>query len=395
MIFVINDGGYLSLKMDFVVQNYKLNSNEEFFYIFRKADSRFEEKWSNSQVNLATSISGNFMHFLLMLFKSPKDFHDGLLRRLLQKRSNVLLVEGFLSVLSQALGNYFEKPPRTNLLMLFLRKANLPKIFLIDESVSIRIVDLKLLKLLGSIVYVSQDIAYDRYNFGNNVVTKALMYKLEHDVINLADLVIACSERDQFKYLEMGAKKVVFYPNIYPLFEFEASEKSILPSVSIILRGHWGPKVEKSLEEALKAISLVNEKIKVYLVGIKPQNVPKNVTVKHYECIPVKLDYFKLLSRSWIGINIGVHRGGTNQRKYDYALAGLVVLSDNLGARGDLLPHEYVYIDTEDLAAKLKQLLKFGRLSLIEMGIRNRKETESLVEKQCAELSKVLKSSVD
>ena len=72
-----------------------------------------------------------------------------------------MLVEGFLSGLSQALGEYFEKPSRTNMLISFLRKLNSPKIFLIDEYVSIRIVNLKILKLFGSIVYVSQDVAYD------------------------------------------------------------------------------------------------------------------------------------------------------------------------------------------------------------------------------------------
>ena len=99
--------------------------------------------WHN-QVNLATSTSGNFMHFLLMLVKSPKNMRDGLIKRLLRtKSSNFLLVEGFLSTLSQALGEYFEKPARTNVLMNFLRKLDLPKIFLIDEYVSVRIVNLK------------------------------------------------------------------------------------------------------------------------------------------------------------------------------------------------------------------------------------------------------------
>src|ERR1017187_4435972 len=151
--------------MNFVVQAYKLNSNEDFFYVFRRADSRFEEKWGNNQVDLATSTSGNFMHFLLMLVKSPKNMRDGLLKRLLRTKSSKVLYndEGFLSVLSQALGEYFDKPARTNVLINFLRKLNSPKIFLIDESLSIRIVNLKTLKLLGSIVYVSQHVAYDRY----------------------------------------------------------------------------------------------------------------------------------------------------------------------------------------------------------------------------------------
>lgn len=391
MIFVINDGGKLSLKMNFVVQAYKLNSNEDFFYVFRRADSRFEEKWGNNQVDLATSTSGNFMHFLLMLVKSPKNMRDGLLKRLLRtKSSNVLLVEGFLSGLSQALGEYFDKPARTNVLINFLRKLNSPKIFLIDEYVSIRIVNLKILKLLGSIVYVSQDVAYDHFNFGNNIITKTLMYKLERDAVALSDLVVACSERDRLKYLEMGARKVLFYPNIYPIAEFEPGNKDQTPSISIVLRGHWGSRAERSLDKIFKALSRVDKEIRVYMIGIKPQQVPKNIELQHYARIPSKLDYLNTLSKSWIGINIGIHMGGANERKYDYAMAGLVVFSDTLGVRGDLLPHEYTYVDSYDLAAKLEQLLEFGKEMIVEMGKQNRKQALSLAEKQREKLLRTL-----
>jgi hypothetical protein len=383
VIFVINDGGKLSLKMNFVVQAYKLNSNEDFFYVFRRVDSRFEEKWGNNQVDLATSTSGNFMHFLLMLVKSPKNMRDGLLKRLLRtKSSTVLFGEGFLPGLSQALGEYFDKPARTNVLINFLRQLNSPKIFLIDEYVSIRIVNLNVLKLLGSIVYVSQDVAYDSFNFGNDIITKTLMYKLERDAVALSDLVVACSERDRLKYLEMGARKVLFYPNIYPITEFEPACKDTEPCISIVLRGHWGQGANRSLEEIFKALSCINKKIKVNLIGVDSQYVPKNVELQHYGYIPTKMDYLTILSKSWIGINVGFHLGGANQRKYDYAMAGLVVFSDSLGSRGDLLPHEYVYVDRQDLTAKLEQILEYGKELITEMGLRNRKQAMYLAETQ-------------
>jgi hypothetical protein len=301
-----------------------------------------------------------------------------------------LLVEGFLSGLSQALGEYFDKPARTNVLINFLRKLNSPKIFLIDEYVSIRIVNLKILKLLGSIVYVSQDVAYDHFNFGNNIITKTLMYKLERDAVALSDLVVACSERDRLKYLEMGARKVLFYPNIYPIAEFEPGNKDQTPSISIVLRGHWGSRAERSLDKIFKALSRVDKEIRVYMIGIKPQQVPKNIELQHYARIPSKLDYLNTLSKSWIGINIGIHMGGANERKYDYAMAGLVVFSDTLGVRGDLLPHEYTYVDSYDLAAKLEQLLEFGKEMIVEMGKQNRKQALSLAEKQREKLLRTL-----
>jgi len=190
----------------------------------------------------------------------------------------------------------------------------------------------------------------------------------------------------------MGARKVLFYPNIYPITEFEPACKDPEPCISIVLRGHWGQEVNKSLEEIFKALSCINKKVKVNLIGIDSQHVPKNVELQHYGYIPNKMNYFTILSKSWIGINIGIHLGGTNERKYDYAIAGLVVFSDNLGVRGDLLPHEYTYVDRYDLAAKLEQLLEFGKDKLVEMGKQNRKQALSLAEKQCEKLLRTLSS---
>jgi hypothetical protein len=395
VIFVINEAGKLSLKMNFIVQTIKLRSDEDFFYVFRKGDSRFVEEWGHNQVNLATSLTGNFMHFLLMMVKSPQDMRDGLLRRFLRKQaSNVLLVHGFLSCLSQSLSEYFEKPTRTNLLIDFLRNLNSPKVFLIDEYVSVRIVNLKILKLFGPILYVSQDVAYDHFNFGNNVITKTLMYKLERDAVSLSDLVVACSERDQLKYLEMGAKNVLFYPNIYPITEFEPACKDAEPCISIVLRGHWGAGLNTSLEEIFKALACINRRIKVNLIGIDAPKVPKNVDLQHHLFISSKKDYLTILSKSWIGINVGIHLGGTNERKYDYAMAGLIVFSDSLGSRGDLLPHEYVYVDRYDLTAKLNQILEYQEELIKEMGLRNRKQALYLAEMQKKKLLSGLKEFV-
>lgn len=395
MIVVINDGGKLSLKMNFVVQAYKLNSNEEFFYVFRRVDSRFEEKWGNNQVDLASTASGNFIHFLLMLVKSPKNMRDGLLKRFSRTNSSrVLFAEGFLTSLSQALGEYFDKPARTKLLIDFLRKLNSPNSFLIDEFTSARIVNLKTLKPFGSIVYVSQDVAYDHFNFGNNAITKTLMRKLERNTVALSDMVIACSERDRLKYLEMGAKKVLFYPNIYPITEFKPVCKDPEPSMSIVLRGQWGDRSSRSLQEIFKALSRINTKIKVYLIGISSQCVPKNVVLQHYEYVPTKTDYLTILSKSWVGLNVGIHLGGTNERKYDYAMAGLVVLSDNFGSRGDLLPYEYTYVDGYDLAAKLNQLLRLGKDRLVDMGLQNREQILSLAKTQRRKLLAAINATI-
>jgi len=394
MLVTIRDGDKkLSLKAHFVTQLFRSSSDSKILYVFRKEDNKFREKLGHNQIELATSISGILLYYYLMLLKSPKDLRDGLLRRLFnRKRQKPLINEGFLSVLSNSLYQYFAKSARTKNLIPFLRKMNSPKIFLIDEFWSLNTVNLKELKGLGRIVYISQDLASNRFGFEDNFVAKNLMYKLERDVIALADVVIACSERDRLQYVEMGARAAVFYPNIYPVKEFEQCDKDQVPSISIVLPEHWGSIAYNSLEEILKALSFLDGKIRVYLIGIKPQQVPRNVELQYYKFIPNKLDYLRTLSKSWIGINIGIHSGGTNQKKYEYAMSGTVVLSDKLGARGDLLPYEYTYVDKHDLAAKLERLLSYNKEKITQMGTQNRKEAISLAEKQHGVLLRLVKN---
>jgi hypothetical protein len=393
MLVVIRDGEELSPKASFVAQLFRSNSKTKLLYVFRKEEEKFREKWASNQIELATSTTGILLYYFLMMFQSPKDLHDGLLRRLFHRRRvHVLINEGFLSVLSQALYQYFARSARTEGLIRFLRKLNSPKIFLIDEFWSLNSVNLRELKDLGLIIYVSQDLAHKRFGFGENFIAKKLMYKLERDAIALVDVVIACSEMDRLKYVEMGARKAIFYPNIYPITEFEPYDKDQAASISIVLPEHWGSRADRSLEEIFKALSSVDRKIRVYMIGTEPKQVPRNIELQYYKRIPNKLDYLRTLSKSWIGINIGIHKGGTNERKYDYAMAGTVVFSDNLGARGDLLPYEYTYVDSHDLAAKLKRLTEFGKEKMAEMGIQNRKEAISLAEKQRDMLLRMIKS---
>lgn len=390
MLVIINNGGDISLKARFIVQLFGLTPNTRFFYLLRKED-RFKEKWTDNQVELATSPLGILIYFFLMILKSPNDIRDGMLRRLFHRKGDFVLFKGgFLSVLSEVLNQYFGMSARTEGVIHFLRKENSPKTFLVDEFSSLNMVKLKLLKSLGPIIYVSQDVAYDRYNFGNNIITKTLLYKLERDAVTLSDIVIACSERDRLKYVEMGAKKVISYPNIYPIAEFEPYEKDHDPSISIVLKGHWGARAERSLAEIFKALSFIDRKIRVYMIGIEPTLLSDNIILQQYHSIPSRFDYLNILSKSWIGINVGIHMGGANERKYDYAMAGQVVFSDNLGVRGDLLPHEYSYVDSYDLAAKLEQLMDCGKDKIVEMGRQNRRYVLSFTEKQREKLLRTL-----
>ena len=331
-----------------------------------------------------------------MLAKSPKDLRDGVIFRLFSaKRKNTLTGHGFLSMLSSILYLRFGSSAYATNLISFLNKFNDSyKVFIIDEFVSLNCIDIKRLKTLGSIIYVSQDVAYNRFGYRDNCITKDLMLRLERDAIVNFDLVVSCSEMERLKYLEMGAKTVICYPNIYPTKGFKANDKDDIPSISIVLRGHWGTVAENSLNTIFEALSNINRKIRVYMIGIRPPKVPKNVEMHYHTFIPSKLEYLKLISQSWIGVNLGIHMAGTNERKYDYSEAGLVVFSDALGTRGDLLPYEYVFVDKYDFAAKLGQLLEFGKLRLLEMGEVNREVALSIAEKGQKKILDFFKSNI-
>jgi len=327
MLIIIRNEEKLSLKTTFVEQLFRQNSNDKVLYVFKREREKFKERWRDEEIQLSFSTIGLIMYYMQVLLKSPRDTYKGLLTRLSHKKRKYVLTEkGFLSILSKTLYMRFGTSARANKLFHLLNKDDSSKVFLIDEFLSLNCLDLKCLRFLGPIIYVSQDIASNRFGFADNFVTRKLMFRLERDAIANVDLVIACSEMERLKYLEMGAKKAIFYPNIYPTIGFDPCNKDEKPSVCIVLREHWGSKAKKSLETILSALERYDKQIRVYLIGIRPKKVPKNVTLKHIIFIPRKLDYLKVLSSSWIGINIGIHKAGTNERKYDYAEAGIVVL---------------------------------------------------------------------
>lgn len=395
-VIIVRDGDRPSLrntKTGLIADNFRTYADARLFYVCRKEEDKFVEKWTPNTLDLATSVLGIFHYFTLMqILKSPEDLRSGIIRRISSKRrSTTGRHNNFISLISEALYQYFSRSARTNRVMRFLIGLDSKKVFLIDGFFSLRTIPLKKLKALGPIVYVSTDLAYDFH--GDNWAASKLMLKFERNVISIPDIVIACSERDRLKYVHIGAKKAVFYPNIRPI-EFELSAKDSIPSISIVVRDHWGSKAEKSLKEVFEALANIDETVNVNVIGMKPPNVSKNIRLHHHDCIRNRSDFLAILSRSWLGINLGIHAGGTNERKYDYAMAGLVVLSDSIGIRGDLLPCEYAYVDQYDLTGKLTQLLRYGKGRITEMGLENRKQALSLAEEQREEISKAIQSFI-
>jgi hypothetical protein len=395
MLVILRDAQELSMKASFVTQLIKSNFDTQLLYVFRKENNKFKEKWDNTQIELATSTKGILLYLFYLMLKSPRDLRDGLLQRLFKvRRERTLRTEGFFSILSAALYQYFARTARTGRIVNFLKKVKSPKIFLVDEFWSLNMICPRDLKSLGLIIYISQDLAYNRFGYGDNFITRILMYKFERDFVPHVDLVIACSKMEQLQYLRMGAKKAIFYPNLYPSIDFEPSDKDQIASISVVMREHWGSRGEEALKRIFKAIASLDRQIRVYVIGMKPPRVPNNVVLEHIRFVPSILDYLKIMSKSWIGINVGIHKSGTNKRKNDYAEAGLIVFSDNLGSRGDLLPHEYIYVNSNDLAAKIKKLIEYDKAHLIKMGNENRKYVLNLAEKKRKDLLKEISNIV-
>jgi hypothetical protein len=392
MLFIIRNEEELSKKTNFIVKLVSENSKNKIFYIFKKESMKFKEKWRHNYVQLASSNKGIIAYYLLMFLKSPKEFRDGIMSRLsFRNARRVLADKSFFSVLSSTLYLHFRTKARTNKLLQMLYKLKSPKVFLIDEFLSINCIGLKKLRIHGPIVYVSQDIAYNRYGFGDNFVTRKLMLRLERDALPYFDLVVVCSETERLKYLELGAKDVFSYPNIYPTKDFKPSNKDEFPSISIVLKDYWGSRSRKSLKLIFEALASLDRQIKVYMIGLTPEWIPKNVIMEYYDYIPSKSRYLDIINKSWIGINVGIHKAGTNERKYDYAEAETVVFSDDLGVRGDLFPHEHVFVDKHDLAAKIGQFIEFGKEKMMLMGKENRKYVLSLANKKSRKLLSKLK----
>jgi hypothetical protein len=383
LLIVVRDRwDIISPKARFVIEYFEKKKFNK-IYLVRDQTRMFTEIASDHKIKMATALPSIFSFYFLKVLQSPEAFRETIERRLMHKKPEISMSRtGFVSSVGKVFLNYFATTARSDKLTMILQDNKSLKVFLIDEYMSINTLDLGLLKKIGHIIYVSQDVPSEVFDFGDHIIASALMSKLESKVLKLADLVVASSERDRLRYIDNGAKNVVFYPNIYPIEAFIPKAKDKMVSIAIVFRSHWGLKNISRLTEIFSAIAKINQKVKIFLIGSKPDIIPNKLHIEHYEFLTDKHQYMNVISHCWIGINIGIHKGGTNERKYDYAMANLVVFSDILGARGDLLPHEYTFLDGNDLASKLNQLLSFGEERINEMGKENRAQALLIAGKQ-------------
>ena len=235
---------------------------------------------------------------------------------------------------------------------------------------SIRHIFDKLVKHSMAILYLSHNFEPE---FTSLKIFRERIKKIEKEIMNKADVIFAASMRDsrifEHKY-GISCRKIVVFPNIFPLEGLKLSKEK-MRSVSLVVSGKWNRKyVEKMLEKLHRSILICQSVDKIIFVGPILSKFSRRkkwpCMVEAYDFIESRREFLETIGKAHVGLNFSFRLGGTNVRKYDYALTEQVVLSDMLGARGDLLPHEYAFVDEYDLASKIDQIFDRDYLKMGE-----------------------------
>lgn len=272
----------------------------------------------------------------------------------------------------------FLTPSRTYLIKI-LKNINHNDIVVLDALegyLSIRPIFNKLYNKANMIVYLSHNYEIDYYTHMRNWV-----FKKEKEIVNKSDLIIAASQRDAQRYeLDMGAdcEKIVVFPNVFPV-KFREQVKLQDKTVAIVAGAAY--KVINKIVLKLLKYNIINTLI---YIGKKPpfklQKDKARIKINNTEIIyrhfiKERKEYLSFISQAHIGINYCEWLGGSNVKRYDYALGGLTIFSGGTGFRGDHLPGEIPFLDIYDLLGKIKNLTKD---ECIELGNKNREKVHKL-----------------
>jgi len=187
----------------------------------------------------------------------------------------------------------------------------------------------------------------------------------------LDPLTIVVSYRDKILYEEAAKlSRVLVFPNIYPpvdeKFEPQVPGKQVERDVLrvVAVKGadpHYSMKLAEFIKLA-KKYYMRNMKLTV-ITSHKPTYEPLGaladgkISIRVMGNIPDRFEFLKALSEHHIGLIelYGKRGGGTNVRKYDYALAGIVPASLWWNIPGEPI-NEIPFLDLPDLVAKLTYL---------------------------------------
>jgi len=247
------------------------------------------------------------------------------------------------------------------------------------------------------ILYLSHDFYLDSAPSLLRSITKTY----EGNLIESADLVLVSGCRDKELYQEeygLKEEKLVTYANVFPPIDppytLGRLRKTIVRNKydqpTIVLNAGSKLSIENLKEYVYEVNKAVKEMegLRVVALGDGISKVAGEIKWGNNELdifphIPDRVSFLNYLSRGHIGINYAYKLMGTNIKRFDFALAGLVILSRIMGARGELLPYEYTYLDYADLKVKLSRLLEYD---LEKMGSENRVEALNIASKSYKEL---------
>ena len=233
----------------------------------------------------------------------------------------------------------------------------------------------------GLTVYLGHNFEADYYSS-----LRSMVMRLEGEAIRSSDLVIAASLRDMLRYTrDLGApeEKTMVFPNIFPPRGEYLQRKNSSKTMAIIT----GPEY---CGEILRISRMLgeNKELEVLVFGGRCRKIDGVApNVKTIGFIESRREFLSKLSKAHIGLNYGLWLGGSSTKRYDYALAGLAVASNSIGARGYPLPGEICFADEYDLAAKV-EAIPVGEA--VEMGEANHRRVLEIYEEAVNRLRRML-----
>lgn len=232
------------------------------------------------------------------------------------------------------------------------------------------------------LIYLSHDALEDKYHG----FWLRILKDREKEVIKHASLILVSSIRDKFKFIDKYKnidEKIIVFPNIYPPKYDDLSDVEKYDVMTIVIVGNWLLASDKYFTKLLhKLYEFTKNKFKLIYINKHPK-IPMPKHVEYYQYIKNRKEYLKTLAKAHIGINYALQSGGSNVKKYDYALAGLTIMSGGTGFRGEYLPGEITFLDYHDLIGKLSMIsideaIRLGKINLRTARTLHEKATRDL-----------------
>lgn len=276
-----------------------------------------------------------------------------------------------------------------------------PRVVLVDGLSSFAYLGGASLRGEAAVVYLSHDYEPD---FTVSRYLSGVVRRKIDSALGRSDLVLAASERDRLRYLSHGGLdpgRALVLPNIFVPEGGALPEPEKAPTFTIaVVETGWSGRAgaRRDALELAEAILLLPRDVPVRVVAVGAELARRlgellrgRAEVAGFGRLPSRWEFLRLLSSAHVGVNLGRWTGGTNTKKYDYALAGDVVVTNSLGARGETLPHQVVFSGESDLSSKLGELWGKGGAALEAMGLENRRAARGAAEGAWARLGEAVR----